>query len=33
VTTNICNDEGSVCVVRASIVVEHYHAPHRKKIG
>ena len=30
VTTNICNDIGSVCVVRASIVVEHYDPPHRK---
>ncbi len=28
VTTNICNDEGSVCVVRASIVVERHNAPH-----
>jgi hypothetical protein len=30
VTTNICNDVGSICVVRASIVVEHYDPPHRK---
>jgi hypothetical protein len=30
VTMNICNDAGSVCVVRASIVVENYHSPHRK---
>ena len=30
VTTNICNDVGSVCVVRASIVVERPNAPHRK---
>jgi hypothetical protein len=30
VTTNICNDIGSVGVVRASIVVEHYDPPHRK---
>jgi hypothetical protein len=32
VSTNICNDIGSVCVVRASIVVEHYDPP-RRKIG
>ena len=32
VSTNICNDMGSVCVVRASIVVEHYQPP-RRKIG
>ena len=32
VTTNICNDVGSVGVVRASIVVEHYDPP-RRKIG
>jgi hypothetical protein len=32
VSTNICNDSGSVCVVRASIVVEH-HDPPRRKIG
>ena len=30
VTTNICNDIGSVCVVRGSIVVEHHDSPHRK---
>jgi len=30
VTTNICNDVGSFCVVRASIVVERHSAPHRK---
>ena len=30
VTTNICNDVGSICVVRASIVVEHCDPPHRK---
>ncbi len=30
VTTNICNDIGSLCVVRASIVVEHHDSPHRK---
>jgi Domain of unknown function (DUF6894) len=32
VTTNICNDVGSVCVVRASIVVEHCDPP-RRKVG
>jgi hypothetical protein len=32
VTTNICNDIGSVCVVRASIVVEHCDRP-RRKVG
>ena len=31
-TTNICNDVGSVGVVRASIVVEHYDPP-RRKVG
>jgi hypothetical protein len=30
VTTNICNDIGSLGVVRASIVVEHHDSPHRK---
>jgi hypothetical protein len=30
VTTNICNDIGTVCVVRASIVVEHHNPQHRK---
>ena len=30
VTTNICNDIGSLWVVRASIVVEHHDSPHRK---
>ncbi len=32
VTTNICNDLGSICVVRGSSVVEHYDPP-RRKIG
>ena len=32
VTTNICNDVGSIGVVRASIVVEHYDPP-RRKVG
>ena len=30
VTTNICNDLGSICVVRESIVIEHCDPPHRK---
>jgi hypothetical protein len=32
VTTNICTDVGSICVVRASIVVEH-HKPRHRQIG
>jgi hypothetical protein len=30
VTTNICNDVGSIGVVRATIVIERYDPPHRK---
>jgi hypothetical protein len=30
VTTNICNDVGSIGVVRASIVIERYDPPHHK---
>jgi|EndMetStandDraft_5_1072996.scaffolds.fasta_scaffold1100378_1 hypothetical protein len=29
VTMNVCNDAGSLCVVRASIVVERHKSPHR----
>jgi hypothetical protein len=32
VTTDICNDVGSICVVRASIVVER-RDPRQRKIG
>jgi hypothetical protein len=32
VTTNICNDIGSIGVVRGSIVVEH-HSPQHRQIG
>jgi hypothetical protein len=30
VTTNICNDVGSIGVVRATIVIERYDPPHHK---